>query len=303
MVPFLSVIIPTFNRARSIERAVGSVLDQQGADFELIVVDDGSTDDTPEVVKQIKDDRLIYLRQGNSGRCSARNLGARSSRGVVVTFLDSDDEALPDWLNNFTRMFEHPKVGVACCGYLDAILRHDTLRETLILPRNLGPMYHHQKSLFHPPGTFAIRRELFESIGGYKEEIAFSENTELAMRLVPYCESNGWKIESLAKPGIRYYRHPARHAKTERDFKELLQAAEVILTHHGEELRKKFPRGYANYCGIAGVNAARLKQFHHARQFFVSAITQYPRGFSNYARLLVCLLPSIATKLWLRQNV
>jgi glycosyltransferase involved in cell wall biosynthesis len=303
MRPFLSVIIPTFNRVGSIQRAVGSVLDQQGADFELIVVDDGSTDNTGDVVTRIKDDRLIYLRQENSGRCSARNFGARSSRGVAVTFLDSDDEALPGWLNNFTQMFEQPKVGVACCGYLDVMRRDNTVREILVLPRNLGPMFHHQKSLFHPPGTFAIRRELFELIGGYKEEIAFSENTELAMRLVPHCESNGWKIESLAKPGIRYYRHPARHAKTERDFKDLLQAAEVILTHHGEELRKKFPRGYANYCGIAGVNAARLKQFHQARQFFISAITQYPYGFSNYARLLVCLLPFIATKLWLRQNV
>src|SRR4029078_9527010 len=134
-----------------------------------------------------------YLYQKNCGRSAARNFGARNSEGKILTFLDSDDEALPDWLKELSEPFADSTTGIVCCGFLDVSSRE----EKEVFPYNMGPMYQNQMCLFHPPGTFAIQREIFQAVGGYTEEIAFSENTELAMRLVPQCFAMGKKIVSL----------------------------------------------------------------------------------------------------------
>ncbi len=99
--PFFSVIIPTFNRAGIIRDAVESVLNQSFSDFEVIVVDDGSTDDTPEVLKiYASEPRFRLLIQENARESAARNNGIRNARGEFMCFLDSDDLFLPEHLSN-----------------------------------------------------------------------------------------------------------------------------------------------------------------------------------------------------------
>lgn len=87
----VSVIIPTYNRAQSIAKSIDSVLMQTYRDLEVIVVDDGSADDTEKVIRQIHDPRLIYIRQENAGACAARNNGMKHARGEFIAFQDSDD--------------------------------------------------------------------------------------------------------------------------------------------------------------------------------------------------------------------
>jgi glycosyltransferase involved in cell wall biosynthesis len=107
-----SVIMPTYNRAGLVARAVESVLSQTCQDFEIIVVDDGSTDDTEEVLRPYSD-RIRYIRQSNRGSAAARNRGIQESHGQYLAFLDSDDRWYPDKL---ARMGEtiaaHPRVGL-----------------------------------------------------------------------------------------------------------------------------------------------------------------------------------------------
>ena len=98
--PFFSVIIPTYNRSVLLKEAIDSVLNQNFKDFELFVIDDGSTDDTPEMIKECSD-KLVYLKQKNSGVSSARNLGIKKCNGKYITFLDSDDSWLPG------KLYEH----------------------------------------------------------------------------------------------------------------------------------------------------------------------------------------------------
>lgn len=93
-----SVVIPTYNRMEFILLAVKSVLNQTYGNFEVIIVDDGSTDETPEVIATITDKRVRYLRIPNSERGAARNTGVRNAIGDYVTFLDSDDQLYPDFL-------------------------------------------------------------------------------------------------------------------------------------------------------------------------------------------------------------
>lgn len=96
--PSVSIVIPTFNRASTIERSVKSVLEQTFDDIEVIVVDDGSTDDTEEVMSKFSDSRIKYLKQSNAGACAARNKGIDNSSGQYIAFQDSDDFWHPDKL-------------------------------------------------------------------------------------------------------------------------------------------------------------------------------------------------------------
>jgi glycosyltransferase involved in cell wall biosynthesis len=96
--PTFSIVIPTYNRAGFIKRTIESVLEQTFSDFEIIVVDDGSTDGTDEVVRSIHDERIIYHYKFNEERAVARNTGVQLARGKYVTFLDSDDLLYPHHL-------------------------------------------------------------------------------------------------------------------------------------------------------------------------------------------------------------
>lgn len=97
---FFSVIIPTYNRAEIIMDSINSVLNQKYGNFEIIVVDDGSTDETSLVIKAINSNRISYYKIPNSERGAARNFGIDKSNGEYVTFLDSDDIYYPDYLSN-----------------------------------------------------------------------------------------------------------------------------------------------------------------------------------------------------------
>ena len=111
--PAVSVVMPLYNRARTVGRAIDSVLKQNFVDFELIIVDDGSTDDGAEVVAGVGDKRIRLIRLGqNRGGNAARNHGVREARGRIISFLDSDDEYLPNKLQTIVDTFDaNPGLG------------------------------------------------------------------------------------------------------------------------------------------------------------------------------------------------
>ena len=109
--PFFSIIIPTYNRAAFITKAIKSVLEQTYNDWELIIIDDGSTDNTKDVIKQFEDVRINYFFQKNQERSSARNNGIKKSKGKYICFLDSDDYYLNNRLQllyNEINKLDHP---------------------------------------------------------------------------------------------------------------------------------------------------------------------------------------------------
>jgi glycosyltransferase involved in cell wall biosynthesis len=106
--PFFSVIIPTYNRAHIIHKAIQSIINQHFLNWELIIIDDGSKDSTQTVVKQFKDDRIRYYYQENTERSQARNNGIKIAKGIYICFLDSDDEYCNNHLSAFYRfIMEH----------------------------------------------------------------------------------------------------------------------------------------------------------------------------------------------------
>lgn len=296
--PAISVVMPTYDRPDGLRRAVSSVLGQTLADFELIVIDDGSRLAAVDSLADLADPRLRCHRQENRGRSAARNVGAARATAEVVTFLDDDDEAEPEWLAELAGPFGDAGVGVVCCGEAMFVDRGGERRREVRLPQGLGPVYDHFVGRFRS-GTFALRRELFTVLGGYAEELAFSENTDFALRLLPECRKRGLEVVAVREALVRVYnsRGPGNPGR----YRERLDSARYILHHHGQRYRRAYPRGYANYCGIAGVNAARLGLFAESRRFLLDGVRACPRYWRAYGRLLLSFVPSVARRVWLRQ--
>lgn len=108
-----SIIIPTYNRAHLLPKAIQSVIEQSFTNWELIIVDDGSTDNTKEVISNFKDVRIKYIYQSNQERSAARNTGIKNATGEYICFLDSDDYYLPQRLENIHQFIFKSKEKIA----------------------------------------------------------------------------------------------------------------------------------------------------------------------------------------------
>lgn len=142
----VSVVIPVYNREKLILKSIQSVLNQTYSDLEIIVVDDGSTDNTREIVMGIDDPRVKYIYQKNSGACAARNKGVAYAVGKYIAFHDSDDVWFPDKLRTQVTVLDlQPQVDIVCCQTKctkkngNVFYSLENLKEGLI-SRSIGPL-------------------------------------------------------------------------------------------------------------------------------------------------------------------
>lgn len=182
--PTVSVITPTFNRADFIGETVESILAQTFGDFELLIVDDGSTDNTREILSPyLSDKRLRYFYQENQGQSVARNRGLTESRGQFLCFIDSDNVWLPNKLEsqlNFLR--EHPEVDIV---YGDIITIDETSKE--IGRENMRRISGHiagdlLRDNFVSINTSMVRRQCYTELGGFNEKDRLAEDYDLWLR-------------------------------------------------------------------------------------------------------------------------
>lgn len=191
--PLVSVIIPTYNRAVTLRRTVDSALAQTYQPIEVIVVDDGSSDSTWDVVNSYGN-RIVGVRQDNGGPSSARNTGARAANGEWLAFLDSDDVWLPDKIARQVRMVAKATQPVCCCMCNAAILddRGDTGMTTFDASGVRGrltegywprpaPLIATRFILFNQVAL--IRRDAFIRLGGFHQDFRLLEDHDLAFRL------------------------------------------------------------------------------------------------------------------------
>jgi glycosyltransferase involved in cell wall biosynthesis len=295
--PSFSVIMPTYNRAGTVEKALVSILRQTCPDFEVIVVDDGSEDDTEAVVRGLNSDRIVYLRADHSGVCPARNRGIQAARGKYITFLDSDDEAENTWLDSFHEIFlANSCAGLVFCGV--SVLDSNASEAIIEYPADLGPIFQH-KTGFLLPGSFAVRADVLRANGGYDEGLAYSENTELILRLIGYCVKNNLEITSLNSPLIVYHREKNHSGK---NYYEKRSAAIVRIIEKHRPLFEADKRLLAIYYSIAGVDFARLKKNSMARFFLLNALRVQPTKTKHLARFLMMLMPPLARFMWRRNQ-
>ena len=156
----VSVIIPSYNRALSIEKSVNSVLNQTYKDLEVIVVDDGSTDNTKDILQGLSDERIRYVYQENAGACMARNNGLAHAQGSIIAFQDSDDVWACDKLEKQLEAMDKMNADVVCCH-----LRHERNHHTILLPKRIGNRFVLPTDDFFGIGTqtLLMKREVFEA--------------------------------------------------------------------------------------------------------------------------------------------
>ena len=192
MNPLVSVIIPTFNRAGVVTRAIDSVLGQTYRPVEVVVVDDGSTDRTPEVLRSYGD-AIVSVVQDNTGPAAARNRGIRESRGALIAFLDSDDLWLPAKLQRQVDLLQRAGADVPCC-LCDTRMRWAQNREQSSFQIARLRLGEPQGLWVNPALVLAtrfvlfcqaalIRREFLTDCGGFDERLWLMEDHDLALRL------------------------------------------------------------------------------------------------------------------------
>jgi glycosyltransferase involved in cell wall biosynthesis len=187
-VAFFSIIIPSYNRALTIERAIRSCLRQSFSDFEILVVDDGSTDDTAAVVAGFEDPRILYIQQENRGASAARNRGAAAAGGEFLAFLDSDDEFAARKLTAFhAEIVEAGEAAHQTVWYSSLYFDRGKGNRMVKPDRAINPDEAVGDYLFAHEGmmqtsTLVLGREFFLTVG-FDENLRNLEDLDLCLRL------------------------------------------------------------------------------------------------------------------------
>lgn len=275
MEPRFSLIIPSYNRAATLGRAIESILQQSYPAFEIIVVDDGSTDQTRQLLESYP--QVTYYYQVNQGVSAARNRGAERATGDWLIFLDSDDELLPSALADFSKAIrEKPSASILLGGYY---LKKNGL-ETKFVPED-------GRYIGHLSGSFVILRKVFQEVGGYDGHLKFAENTELFFRLD---RMQPEKIE-VPVPVLRYYQNSSGGNS---NLGAMSDSILYILDKH-PDLDRHVRRLYHQ---ILGVNYLRFRKFSEARAHLWKAFLFQPLKLDTLARLGIAMMPSLAKRLY-----
>lgn len=186
--PTVSVVIPTYNRADLLEEALSSVLQQTYQDFEVIIVDDGSTDDTRERVAALQSDpRMRYVYQENHGLAGARNTGIRASRGDYIALLDDDDIWLPDKLEKqMSLMAVDDQADVVHCDFRFVDLACNPLPMRYQRPASRGTLYEdlmYGNMIAGSGSAVLIRARCLAEVGLFDENLPACEDQDLWRRM------------------------------------------------------------------------------------------------------------------------
>lgn len=181
----ISVVIPLYNKAQSFPYTLCSVLNQTYNDFEVVVVDDGSTDGSADCVKQYEDSRIRLIRQENKGVSSARNTGIREAKGEYVCFLDADDAWAPDYLSTLVALIsDYPDKGLYCLGFKERYKSND---EEITYQRDTyrGVVENPWKTNYRIwTGSVSAKRERILKVGLFDERMSYGEDLDMWWRLI-----------------------------------------------------------------------------------------------------------------------
>jgi glycosyltransferase involved in cell wall biosynthesis len=203
----VSVIIPTHNYGRYISEAIESVLAQSYPNVEIIVVDDGSTDDTEAVVKKYPMVKYVYQEHiGQPTPARAKNNGIRLSKGKYIVCLDADDQFLPSYITECMAVTKtDPKIGMVWTASLLFGTDPKRLVSKFYLPQVKNP--HTRYSFYATPGgtigAALIPRKVYDDVGLYDESLVSIEDLDFVIRLLQH----HWKAKSIYKPLHKYRMH------------------------------------------------------------------------------------------------
>lgn len=298
MNPLVSVVIPTYNRAHLVLDALESVAAQTYRPLEILVVDDGSTDETVRVVERWLSERSQEdlagrcLRQENQGGNVARNTGIASAAGEIIAFLDSDDCWLAEKISKQVDVLRgDPELGAVYCG-----VRHvnatsgepfgstertypygDILAEILV------------RDVTAPTSTYAVRRRVFEEVGSFDTDLRARQDWDMWIRIASRCS-----IGAVPQPLVDYRDHPGPRTASDptrelRGYTRIREKYAALLARQPVGVRLAARSAYLKRRG---------RVFHHHRISWtrgllnlIGAVALWPFDFDTWAALGGCLIP------------
>lgn len=281
MIDKISIIIPTYNRVNLLKRAIDSVLNQTYKNFELIIIDDGSTDDTKKMVGGFRSDsRLIYRYQDNSGgNSSPKNLGLKICTGEYITFLDSDDEYLPEKLEKQLKLFNKSEVlNLGFIGCFNFRIKGKNIIEDKI--GHKGDIYHKllDNYFINTPGLIMIKREILDKVGIFDENLKFGNDTDFFIRIA----RAGFGFDFVDEFLFKYYEHENSLTRTfgeEKKDKELIYIYEKFLSD----------LTYKNYL-LLGATSLKIGNNYKAKKYFLKAFLLNKSNFKSIILLIISYL-------------
>jgi glycosyltransferase involved in cell wall biosynthesis len=283
---YFSIVIPTFNRAHLLMETVQEVLTQKFSDFELIIADDGSIDNTKEIIDKIVDTRIIYKYQTNNGVSATRNFGASFANGKYLIFLDSDDKVSKFWLQDYYDILSKNNADIVFSNMEKR--NQDGKCFKIVNARN--PYGNNIDYGIFIPGAFCLDLNLFNRINGYDIALKYGENTELSFRLFELAPS----FEFTDKIGLFYY--PSFDGGS-KNLKNLVDSNLFILKKHSSYFlkNKATKRLYLQNTAVACI---KLERYKEARQLFVQILFLYPFYIKNLFRLICSFHPKLTKLVW-----
>ena len=267
----VSIIIPTYNRAYLVGRAINSILNQTFQDFEIIVVDDGSTDNTEDVVKRLGNGSINYIKhKENKGRSAARNSGIKAAKGEFIAFQDSDDEWLPEKLEKQIEAFKNvlPEIGGVYTGFWRIESNKKSYVPSNKFAKKEGDIYGAllKENFIGIPVTL-IKKECFKKVGLFDEKLPALEDWELWIRISKY-----YQFKYVAEPLTISY---CQADSISIDSNSLIEAYKLILKSHFDEMKKNKKDLGEHYCNIGNLLCSN-REIKQGRRYFMKAVRTCP---------------------------
>lgn len=289
-----SIIIPSFNYAHYLSRAISSIHQQTNSNYEVLIVDDGSTDNTRSISQQLTSQHpnLHYYYQENKGPAAARNLGVVKSIGQYIIFLDADDELLYETLHEYQRMIDtHPKkhvfIGEHVTQTTTGVLKKSTPQDMRIEGKaQLFAAYLFGKVSISA-GAIAIHHSVFNRIK-FPEELRSTEDIPFYAQLLALFDT-----VFIAKPLAKIHKHDdsLRHNYDHANNVGMALVNSIFepLTLQ-PELQKFKQRYYVKRCLSLSGLAFRAGQYRHSRKWYLTAVKTDKRALLKVSRLKVFIL-------------
>jgi len=284
----VSVIIPAYNRAYLITGTIDSVLAQTYPHFEIIVVDDGSTDKTQEVVNNIKDARIKYIRHEiNRGVGEARNTGINAASGEYIAFLDDDDEWLPMKLEKQMNIMNDETQDVSIVYTLSIMPTDDGFQYIPLNGPKEGNIFESVLGGDFPQiSTLLIKKQCLLAGFMFDETIRFVEDWDLLIRL-----SKHYKFRVVPEHLAFYHRMPDSVATR----KYIIRGYKIIISKHFIDLKNNGASLHRLYLGL-GHNLCMDGNMKEGRHYFMQALKNNPFNIKATASLIIALLGSAQYK-------
>ncbi|NOT69151.1 MAG: glycosyltransferase [Methylophilaceae bacterium] len=243
----VSVVIPSYNAARFLPEAIDSVRKQTLAVHEIIIMDDGSTDDTEQVVQSLGDG-ILYIRQKNAGVSAARNRGIDAATGEIIAFLDADDVWLPEKIERQLQVFQdHPDVALVATDKAEIDTQGKLLLPSLFKQQHLHTYFSSLNNApipkvmsqlvkvnFIPTSSVLVRKAALNRVGVFDTTIRYGEDLELWVRIAAQ-----FQIACLAKVMLHYRRHDTNATQaTEKLLLDMVRVMKSIRSWGAAKLNK-----------------------------------------------------------------